>query len=76
MQNAIYYVSYKLKRGTSVEEFLNASKKLNDEHISKQSGYISWKQLNDGATWADVLTFASMEDYKISKKHHATQVKW
>ena len=64
MSNAIYYVSYKLKKGASVPDFLLASERLNDEHISKQKGYISWKQLVDGDTWADIATFKTMDDLR------------
>jgi hypothetical protein len=66
MSNAIYYVEYKLKKGASVPDFLQASEKLNNGHISKQKGYISWKQLHDGKsdTWADFCTFETMEDVK------------
>jgi len=63
-KNAVYYVSYKLKKGASVPDFLAAAEKLNKEHISKQKGYVSWKQLVDGDTWADVCTFETMEDLK------------
>lgn len=45
-------------------DFLLAAEKLNNEYISKQKGYISWKQLNDGDMWADFLTFETMEDVK------------
>jgi len=62
MPNAIYYVSYKLKKGKSVPDFLLAAEKLNNEFISKQKGYISWKQLVAGDTWADMCTFETMED--------------
>jgi hypothetical protein len=66
MSNAIYYVEYKLKKGANVQDFLQASEKLNDGHISKQKGYVSWKQLYDGKsdTWADFCTFETMEDVK------------
>jgi len=64
MPNAIYYVSYKLKKGTSVPDFLLAAEALNDGHISKQKGYISWEQMVDGETWADMCTFETMEDLK------------
>jgi len=47
MERAIYYVEYKLKKGASVSDFLQASEKLNDGHISKQQGYISWEQFHD-----------------------------
>ena len=62
MPNAVYFVSYKLKKGASVPDFLLASERLNDGYISKQPGYISWKQLVDGETWADFATFETMED--------------
>jgi len=64
MPNAVYYVSYKLRRGASVPDFLLASEKLNDGHISKQKGYISWKQLYDKKKnrWADVCAFETMDD--------------
>ncbi|MCL2037293.1 MAG: hypothetical protein FWG83_07935 [Oscillospiraceae bacterium] len=64
MKNAIFYVSYKLKEGASVSEFLQASETLNNEYISKQKGFVSWKQVADGGTWADLLTFETMEDAK------------
>jgi len=62
MSNAVYYVSYKLKKGASIPDFLLAAEKLNNEHISKQKGYISWQQLVDDNTWADLITFETMED--------------
>jgi len=64
MSKSIFYCAYKLKKSTSVQEFLSASEKLNNDYISKQKGYISWEQLNDGDTWADVITFETMEDVK------------
>ena len=62
MPNAVYFVSYKLKKGASVPDFLSAAKALNDGYMSKQKGYISWKQLVDGETWVDLLTVETMED--------------
>jgi len=64
MSNAVFYVAYKLKKGASIPDFLLAAEKLNNEYISKQKGYISWKQLVDGDTWADFCTFETMEDVK------------
>jgi len=63
-KNAVYYVSYKLKKGASVPDFLLAAETLNNEHISKQKGYISWQQLVDGERWADFAVFETMEDLK------------
>ena len=64
MSKAAFYCVYKLKKGASVPDFLLAAEKLNNDYISKQKGYISWKQLADGDTWADLLTFETMEDVK------------
>ena len=60
--NAAYFVSYKLKKGASVSEFLLASERLNNEYMSKQKGYISWRQLIEGDMWVDLLTFETMDD--------------
>ena len=64
MSNAVFFCSFNLKKGASVPDFLKAAEKLNNEYISKQKGYVSWKQLVDGDTWADFLTFETMEDVK------------
>ena len=64
MNGAVFFCSFKLNEGASVPDFLQAAQTLNDEYISKQKGYISWKQLVDGETWADFLTFETMEDVK------------
>lgn len=61
---SIFYCEFKLKKGASVPDFLAAAEKLNNEFISKQKGYKSWKQMVDGDTWADLLTFETMEDVK------------
>lgn len=62
MSNAVYFNSYKLKKGASVPDFLLSAEKLWDEHISKQKGYISFNLLVDGETWADSTTFETMDD--------------
>ena len=64
MANAIYSVIFRLKKSASVPDFLAAAQKLNDEHISKQKGYISWQQCYDGEkeNWADFCTFETKED--------------
>jgi len=64
MPNAVYFVSFKLKKGASVQDFLLAAEKLNNEYMSKQKGYISWQQFVDGETWADMITFETMDDAK------------
>ena len=68
MPNAVYYVSYKLKKDASVPDFLQAAKQLNTEVISKQKGYVSWRQLVDGDMWADLITFETMDDLNRFKE--------
>ena len=62
MANAVWFISYKLVEGTSVPDFLLAQKKCSDEVLSKQPGFISWKVLNDGDTWVDLVTWETMEN--------------
>ena len=64
MSAVIFFNSYKLKKGASVPDFLAAVENLNSQYISKQKGYISFKLLVDGETWADSTTFETMEDAK------------
>ena len=67
MSNAIYYVSYTLKKEASIPDFLLAAEALNNEFISKQKGYVSWQQFRDGDIWADAITFKTMDDLKNFK---------
>ena len=64
MSNAIWFITFKLVEGASVADFLAASEKVHNEVISKQKGYISWKVLVDGDTWADLVTWETIEDAK------------
>ena len=64
MKETVMLITFKLKKGVSVSEFLLASEKLNNEYMSKQKGYVSWKQLNCDDTWIDFLTFKTFEDAK------------
>lgn len=64
MSNAIWFISYKLKKAASVEDFLIASKKCHDEVLSKQKGFISWEVLRDGDTWVDLVTWETADDAK------------
>ena len=64
MAQAVFYCSFQLKKGADISLFLTAAEKLNNEFISKQPGYVSWKQLQDGDSWVDLITFETMEDVK------------
>jgi len=62
MSNAIWFISYKLNKGASAQEFLDASEVLYNEVVSKAKGYVSWKQLLNDDTWVDLTTWETMED--------------
>jgi len=62
MSNVASFNSYKLRKGASVPDFLLATETLINEFVSKQKGFISFKHLFDGETWADFLVFESMDD--------------
>jgi len=62
MSNAVWVISYKLVEGASVPDFLLASEKVNNEVLSKQKGFISWKILREGDTWIDIVTWETMDD--------------
>ena len=64
MSNVVMFITFNLVEGASVPDFLLAAEKLNNEYMSKQKGYISWKQLVDGETWADLITWETMDDAK------------
>jgi len=64
MPNAVWFISYKLKEGKSVEDFLVASERCNNEVLSLQKGFISWDVLRDGDTFVDLVTWETMEDAK------------
>ena len=59
MSNAVYFNSYKLKKATSVPDFLEAISALFKENIANAKGYITSALLNDGETWADNVIMES-----------------
>ena len=62
MPKAVMFISFKLAAGKTVPDFVLISKKVHSEFISKQKGYISWKQLRDGERWVDLLEWETIED--------------
>jgi len=68
MSKAVWFISYKLKKGASVTDFLVASKKCNDEVLSKKKGFISWDVLVNGDTWVDLVTWKTVDDAKNAEK--------
>ena len=64
MPNAVWFISFKLKKDVSEEQFLRASEKCHNEVLSKQKGFISWEVLRDGDTWVDLVRWETPEDAK------------
>ncbi len=62
MSNVVEFVSFNLKKGKSVSDFLLVSDKFNSIFLSKQKGYISRKLLLGGEMWADWVLWNTMED--------------
>ena len=64
MANAVWFISYKLKKDASIEDFLCASEKCHHDVLSQQKGFISWEVLRDGDTWVDLVKWDTAEDAK------------
>ena len=64
MPNAVFFNIYKLKKGSSVPDFLIAVEQLVTQYASKQKGAMSFMLFNDCDTWADMGVFETMEDAK------------
>jgi hypothetical protein len=62
------YHAYKLKEGTSEQDFLRVAEKFSNEPGLKTKGFISWTLLNDGETWADILVYESMDDFENARE--------
>ena len=69
MANAVWFISYKLKKGADVPEFLAAQKECNDKVLSRKKGFISWQVLRSGDTWVDFVTWETMEDAQNAEKN-------
>jgi hypothetical protein len=69
MSKAIFYCTFKLKKNINPADFIQTAKSLNDNYISKQPGYIGWQQLRSGDTWADSITFETLDDAKNFEKN-------
>lgn len=72
MSNYVMFITFNLVEGASVSDFLLSSKRLHEEFLSNQKGFISWQQLVDGDDWVDLLTWESAEDAKISDETSCT----
>jgi hypothetical protein len=62
MPNVVEFVTFSLKEGASVSNFVLVSDILDCEFLSKQKGYVSRKLLVNGELWADMVLWETMED--------------
>lgn len=62
MSNAVFFNSYKIKKGSSDADFMQAVDNLAREYVSKQPGFISLALLKNDEMWADFGIFETMED--------------
>lgn len=63
---AVWIISFKIKDNVTKEEFIEATKVLHDNVLSKQKGFISWEQYLDKDTWTDLVTWESLEYAKAA----------
>lgn len=62
MTKAVWMITFKLKKGVTQDEFIDATQKVHDMVVSQQKGFISWSQFLDGDVWTDFVTWETMED--------------
>ncbi|MDL2300128.1 hypothetical protein LJC01_00590 [Clostridiaceae bacterium OttesenSCG-928-D20] len=63
MNIAVEYVTFRLKKGISDDEFFPASDKFNEEFLKKQNGYIARRVLKEGDLWADLVFWEDKADH-------------
>jgi hypothetical protein len=64
MTKSVYFNIYKLKKGSSVPDFLLAADKLFSDIKAKHNGCAMFALLLDGETWADYSIWETMDDLK------------
>ena len=62
MAKTAWIFSYKIKKNVTDEEFIEKTKSLHDEVISKAKGFISWEHYVQENTWTDFVLWESEED--------------
>lgn len=62
MAQTAWIFSYKLKKNVSDEQFMDCTKALHDEVISKAKGFISWEHYVQDTTWTDFVLWETQED--------------
>ncbi len=62
MPKTAWIFSYKLKKNVSETQFVERTKKLHDEVISKAKGFISWEHYLQDTVWTDFVLWETAED--------------
>ena len=69
MKNALEIVTYKIKDGVMLPEFLKASAELEEGFAKKQEGFLSRTFAKaEGNEWIDVIRWQSMADAEAASK--------
>lgn len=69
MKNALEIVTYKIKDGVNVPDFLKASAELEEGFATKQEGFLSRTfARREGNEWVDVIRWQSMADAEAASK--------
>lgn len=62
MATTAWIFSYKLKKNVSGEKFIEITKRLHDEVVSKARGFISWEHYLQDDIWTDFVLWETEED--------------
>lgn len=65
MAKTAWIFSYKIKKNVTDEEFIEKTKSLHDEVISKAKGFISWEHYVQENTWTDFVLWETILDKGI-----------
>ena len=68
MSNSVEFVSFKLKKGVTEQDFLPVSDRFNSEFLARQKGYISRKLLTKDEMWADLVIWETADDFQNAMK--------
>lgn len=67
MDKTAWIISFKIKDTVTKDDFIEATKHLHDNVLSKQKGFISWEQyLDKDGTWTDFVLWETLEDAKAA----------
>ena len=69
MKNALEIVTYKIKDGVKVPDFLKASEEMEERFARKQEGFLSRTfARGEGNDWVDVIRWQTMADAEAASK--------